>query len=314
MNDNNYKKGLVSFCCLSYKHGAFIKDCLESILNQSYKNIEIIALDDGSPDDSGKILTECSKKSPVPITVILQNNTANVPKNFNTMLNKAKGEFVFFISMDDYIENDAISSKMDLFNENIAFIANKLNNKVDANNEIICKNESPYMNWAKETHTTARDLLELEYNHLGAFYIQGAVFRRNIIDAIGGFDDDLIGDDIILRTKLFIYMIDNVDLQFVLLNKSAVNYRIHDSNIHKNSFRQVLLIKEWKDRYFPDKDGLKLLFHRVQKAYAQNIASYNLCNCSKLISILDELLLGECESARQKYIKQFFKYKKVKYL
>ena len=49
-------KKLISFCCLSYNHENYIEQCIRSIWNQNYKNIEILALDDGSKDNSVSIL------------------------------------------------------------------------------------------------------------------------------------------------------------------------------------------------------------------------------------------------------------------
>ena len=71
MNDS---KSLVSICCLSYNQEKYIKEAIEALWMQEYKNIEILALDDGSSDNSPNILSELAKKSPVPMQIILQKN------------------------------------------------------------------------------------------------------------------------------------------------------------------------------------------------------------------------------------------------
>lgn len=311
MGAQNLKKGLVSFCCLSYKHGRYIKDCLDSIINQDYKDIEIFAMDDGSPDSSGNVLAEYADKSSFPINIILQENTGNVSRNFNTMLHEASGEFVFFIAMDDFIEKETITSMVKFFiqDNNLAFVASKLNNSVDSDGKIIKRNMFS-IDWRKEKEPkSAHDFLEIEYKCIHSFFIQGALFKKEIIDAIGGFDEDLIGDDINLRTKLFRYMLENQELTFKFLNKSFLNYRIHEENVHKDVYRQVCIVKEWRDRYFPERAVPDLTFSWIHSAINQNIASRNITKYANLILILDSFMHDKSAEEKQNCIDNIFMYK-----
>ena len=63
---------LLSVCCLSYNHAQFIEKCIKSIWNQDYDNIEILALDDGSTDDSINVLNSLKEISPIPMKVFAQ--------------------------------------------------------------------------------------------------------------------------------------------------------------------------------------------------------------------------------------------------
>ena len=118
---------------------------------------------------------------------------------------------------------------------------------------------------------TLNDLLELEFNYFGAFYIQGCIFRKEIIDKINGFDEDLTGDDIILRTKLFRYMIGNNLSSFKLHDNPSVFYRRHSNNISNNSTRQMKIVSEYYERYWPGRESSEL-FH---KWYYANITPEN---------------------------------------
>ena len=111
MNNNP----LLSVCCVSYNHEKFIPKCLESIWNQDYKNIEIVVVDDGSSDNSVNILENLKSKSPFPMTILTQQNTGNIGKNFNRAINSAKGKFIAFISCDDFFYEDMASSQIDIF-------------------------------------------------------------------------------------------------------------------------------------------------------------------------------------------------------
>lgn len=259
--NNQYDKGKISFCVLGYKHRDFIEDCIKSIWEIDYENKEIIAVDDGSKDGSDELLHNLEKKSACPFTVITQENTGKVGYNFNKALEKASGEFVTFISLDDLYNTAEISTMIKdmasdsnlIFNASskIQGIAIEKNEFVDIEELKINEIENPTLN----------DLLELEFNYFGAFYIQGCIFRKEIIDKINGFDEDLTGDDIILRTKLFRYMIGNNLSSFKLHDNPSVFYRRHSNNISNNSTRQMKIVSEYYERYWPGRESSEL-FHK----------------------------------------------------
>ena len=90
---------LVSYVVPTYNRVGFIEECLNSILSQTYKNIEIIVVDDGSTDGTGDLIKE---KYP---TVIYLYNEKNkkIPCSLNRGFRAAKGEFVCWLSDDDGI-------------------------------------------------------------------------------------------------------------------------------------------------------------------------------------------------------------------
>lgn len=97
---------LISVIIPVYNVSKYLHSCLNSVINQSYHNLEIILIDDGSTDDSGKIADEYAKKEPR-IRVIHQKN-AGLSAARNTGLNVMKGEYVTFIDSDDYVSSDYV--------------------------------------------------------------------------------------------------------------------------------------------------------------------------------------------------------------
>lgn len=83
----------------------YLKECLDSLLNQSFKDIEVLCIDDGSSDGSLEILMEYNEKDER-IIVISQENMG-VAKTRNKALNLVKGNFVYFMDSDDYIDRNA---------------------------------------------------------------------------------------------------------------------------------------------------------------------------------------------------------------
>lgn len=95
---------MISIIIPVYNISDYLDRCISSVLKQSYKNLEIILVDDGSTDNSGEICDNY-KKEDKRIKVIHKEN-GGVSSARNTGLENANGEYVAFIDGDDYIEED----------------------------------------------------------------------------------------------------------------------------------------------------------------------------------------------------------------
>lgn len=95
-----------------YKAEKYLKRCVDSILNQTYSELEIILVDDGSPDGCPKIC-DSYKKIDSRIIVIHQKNSG-VSAARNAGLDRASGEYITFVDSDDYIEPQMYSSMMQI--------------------------------------------------------------------------------------------------------------------------------------------------------------------------------------------------------
>jgi alpha-1,3-rhamnosyltransferase len=262
---------LCSVLCVSYNHAKFAAAGLQSIYNQTYQNIEIIVLDDGSSDNSVEVIKTALAQSPFPTKFIKQKNSGNVPANFNKVLEAASGEFVTMMSLDDILMPDCIENAIEVLSRDrkIVFSANTGHFHIDENGKKITG--EIHLPLPKNHPKTSQDLIELEYEFLGSFYIQGQVFRRDALQTVGGFDDTMTGDDIILRTRLFQYMVRHPEFKFSLGDNVVLHYRKHGNNLHKNSLRQIKTIVQWKEKYFPDR-AYPDRFHRwLKKMIKQSI-------------------------------------------
>lgn len=94
-----------------YKVEQYLERCINSILNQSYKDIEMILVDDGSPDNCGKICDEYSKKYGFIKTIHKENEGLGFARN--TGIENASGKFITFIDSDDYIADDFLKDLID---------------------------------------------------------------------------------------------------------------------------------------------------------------------------------------------------------
>lgn len=251
---------LLSVCCLSYNHEQYIEKCIKSIWNQNYDNIEILALDDGSSDGSINILNSLKEISPVPMKVFSQKNTGNIGANFNFLFKQAMGDYIAIIACDDAFIPNTLGPKASCLKEdsNLAFVCDSKVTVIDKNDKIITN--YPTLKLETMNNPSIKDILELDYSELGSFYMQGAIFRKSIIDKISGFDEDMICDDIVFRTKYARYILNYPKYCCKVFNEPSVYYRRHNSNISSNSVRQIKGVIEYLNKYWPDKKPPETLF------------------------------------------------------
>ncbi|MFR9431364.1 glycosyltransferase family 2 protein, partial [Streptococcus pneumoniae] len=97
---------LISIVVPVYNVEKYLKKSIESVLNQTYQNIEILLVDDGSTDSSGKICESFSKVDPRIRVFHKENGGLSDARNFG--IEQMKGQYVAFIDSDDYISKDYV--------------------------------------------------------------------------------------------------------------------------------------------------------------------------------------------------------------
>ena len=85
-----------------YNTEPYLRECLDSVVNQTLKDIEIICVDDGSPDNCGKILDEYAQKDKRIIVIHQQNK--GLPMARQAGMDIATGEYIKHVDSDDYID------------------------------------------------------------------------------------------------------------------------------------------------------------------------------------------------------------------
>lgn len=106
---------LISVIVPVYNVENYLEKCLLSIVNQTYKNLEIICIDDGSPDNSIDILNKFAKKDNRVKVIRQKNKGLGATRNVGIRL--AKGNYISFIDSDDWIENDMYENAMKIIKE-----------------------------------------------------------------------------------------------------------------------------------------------------------------------------------------------------
>lgn len=104
------ENSLLSIIVPVYNVEEYLNRCMESLAGQSYSNIQLILVDDGSTDQSGRICDEWAAKSSRITVYHKPNGGLSDARNYG--LSKAEGEYVMFVDSDDYISSDAASVLM----------------------------------------------------------------------------------------------------------------------------------------------------------------------------------------------------------
>lgn len=107
---------LVSVIVCVYNIEAYLPRCLETIAFQSYKNIEVVLVDDGSTDGSGKICDEFAAKDDRCVVIHQQNMGLGLARNSGKKA--AHGDYLMFLDGDDYFHQDYIAVLYDAINQN----------------------------------------------------------------------------------------------------------------------------------------------------------------------------------------------------
>jgi len=92
---------IVSVAVITYNQKAFLEECLNSILEQSFKNYEIVISDDGSSDGTPEMLVELEKKFPKKVKLVLNNKNEGITKNCNKVLKICSGKYIAWMGGDD---------------------------------------------------------------------------------------------------------------------------------------------------------------------------------------------------------------------
>lgn len=218
-----YKESLVSVIVPIYKTEPYLDRCIESIINQTYKNIEILLIDDGSPDGCPKICDEWEKKDNR-IKVVHKIN-GGISSTRNIGLDMCKGEYITFIDSDDYIEPETVA---DLY---FACLQNNSQMSI-CGRFIVCEN---YMKVDKcfEKTETIEPCDCVKYMLAGEkcdCVVWGKLYHRSLWAEIR-FPLGKIYEDIAILYKVVL----NAN-QITVLSKPLYNFYRHEGSITKSEF------------------------------------------------------------------------------
>ncbi|HFI0568222.1 TPA: glycosyltransferase family 2 protein [Streptococcus suis] len=132
-------KDLVSIIVPIYNVEKFLPRCIESICNQTYENIEILLINDGSTDESEQICVDFMARDPRIRYFLKENGGLSDARNYG--IERACGKYLAFIDSDDFVESDFILRLYDALVQQNASVAIAGFSKVDENGTILKKEQ-----------------------------------------------------------------------------------------------------------------------------------------------------------------------------
>ena len=223
------KKSKVSIVLPIYNVEKYLRRCIDSVINQTLREIEIILVDDGSPDDCGQICDEYCKKDER-IKVIHQKNRG-LSAARNSGIEIATSEYICFIDSDDYIEKDMIEY---LYNN-----AKKYNTDITC-----CGFTNIYENGINEKITTvkekkiysSKEALDI---HLLSGYIE--VVAWNKLYKLELFANIRYPEGLLYEDMLTTYKLLDISNNILLLPDSKYYYCKRKNSIGANTFSNKML-------------------------------------------------------------------------
>lgn len=240
---------LVSVLIPAYNHENYIQETIESIINQTYPNIELIILDDGSKDKTWEKITElkpkCENRFVKSYFETKQNEGTCI--TLNKLLKLSSGEFVYIIASDDLTKPQAIEKEVKFLQDNPDYaLAVGDNEYVDSMGKQIFRTQKAFTSNIKNAkYKTVKEFLssKLKIDFLsddfGSYktlykenYIpNGYLIRKNIFETIGNFTKNAPLEDFWLMLQISKYK------KMKYIDEILFSYRIHDTNTIGNSTR-----------------------------------------------------------------------------
>ena len=170
----NYNcKPVVTVIIGNYNYGRFISKAIDSVLNQTYQNFQLIVVDDGSTDNSRDVINSYRQQ----ITAIFQEN-AGQGAAFNAGLAQAKGEFVCFLDSDDYYRKDKLEKIVAAFLSHPEWVQiSHGRTSVDKDGNII-GNDPTFFNSGNVTY------MLLKWGRYAWAITSGLCYRRSVLDLV----------------------------------------------------------------------------------------------------------------------------------
>lgn len=233
---------LVTIVVPIYNVELYLNQCLDSIIRQTYSNLEIILVDDGSTDNCRKICDEYADRDSR-IKVIHKPN-GGLSDARNAGLEAAKGKYIYFIDSDDFIELDSIETLIEEAEhysaDTVFFDANIFSGLANTNYpQDYYIRKGLYSNPLKGVDMLAQLLKNKEYKSSVPLLFT----RRDIlIDNNLSFYKDIVYEDQLFTFRLFLYSKLVVHVAEPLYNRRIRKHSIMTSEIGINNFRSIIII------------------------------------------------------------------------
>lgn len=219
-----------------YKVEKYLGKCIDSIINQTFKDLEIILVDDGSEDDCTQMCDEYSKMDKRIITIHKKNGGLSSARNAG--LKRATGKYIGFVDSDDWIDADMYKHLYNLIEAYNAEI-------VQCKYTLVIDDESEQQFISSDTSNSNIEIISNDSalnNIYGDRYVETVVmwnklYKRNLFDEIQFPESKIHEDEFVIHRLLY------KTHKVILFNHSMYFYRKNNTSITNSSFNEKKLDK-----------------------------------------------------------------------
>jgi glycosyltransferase involved in cell wall biosynthesis len=270
------EKPVVSVICVCYNHKRFIIQALESVLGQTYPNIELIIIDDFSSDGSRDVISDFVHKHPE-MQYRFSETNLGICKAFNTGWRLSKGEYLIDLSADDILYPARIEEGLKTFEQHDHTYGINFTDAeyVDEENNFI---KSHYRRDMKGRLRKKIHEGNLYPKLLSEYFICAPTMmtRRNVLEALDGYDETLTYEDFdfwIRSSKKFKYCYTDK----ILVKKRGVKDSLSGKQYTKNSsfLKSTLEVCKKAEILNENEEDRKALLRRIRYEFRQAMISGN---------------------------------------
>lgn len=260
---------LISICIPVYNSVKYIEHCINSWLNQTYKNIEIIVQDDCSNDGTWELLVNTySRKNEVK----LYRNTINlgIGNNWNEAYSKCKGNYIVIFNADDWVESTFLEKCFDKLNEGYKIVTTSFSFYFEESDEVV-----PYPPQCGIAEGEVNELFNLQFRNT-PFHWDFTLVNRTILESAK------INHDLFLPTQVCDFelwlRIAQQDYKVFYIKENLGYYRRHSDNNSSKMFSETSsLFIDVYPKYH------KLLMQRCPAIYKKKIFASLILNLKTII-------------------------------
>jgi glycosyltransferase involved in cell wall biosynthesis len=269
---------LVSIIAISYNHASYIQEALESIFLQTYKNIEVIIVDDFSSDTSSDIIKHLIRDKNIRF-IQNQQNSGNC-KSFNAAYRLSKGKYIIDFALDDMMYPDRVVRQVALFETlpaNVGVVFTNVN-MIDEKSKVL------YTQYPKHhhlLHTQQIPVGNVFEAVLSRYYINpvSMMFRREVVEELNGYDESLSYEDFdfwIRSSRVFEYryLLEVLSAKRIVKTSLSSLFYKKDQTVMFESTLKVCKKAWW---LCSNRSEIKALVHRcryeAQQAYRYSYVS-----------------------------------------
>lgn len=248
---------LVTVVVVSYNHAGYIKECLDSIKNQTYKNIQLIVGDDASPDNSAEVLEQWLQENNYPAEKNFHSKNTGLAEMLNECLQLTKGKYIKLIAADDYLHPH-------LLEKAIATLESKGDDFGVAFTGASIINEDGSVTDYYGNHDFYKDEFNFRKSERMTNFVSAAsaVIKTKVLLETGSYHKNILLEDYDKWLQI------NENYFFAFIPENLAYYRKHEENISTLKARRVfveeILLRLKYDSLLENKtknnDGIKRIY------------------------------------------------------